>query len=375
MTPRRRPAGWLAVMAWAAGCGGPEPAFEVVSAEERGLVAQAATIQGRDGGSSALLWGRSVWTFGDTVLNVPDEDGAQWHHNSFSITEDLVAADGIAGFVEPPDGAGAPRYFLAPTAEEQAFNDAHDGDPCMVEPCGARWAVWPGAPVYDAARDRGIIFYGLIYAEPGSFNFHGVGTGVALWGAPDAEPERPVVSPGAEHPTLLFHEGEPDWGQAALVEGDVVYAFACVEKTFSRPCLLARVPAADVLVRDAWRFWDGADWVTDWRDAAELFDGAPILSVSWNAYLGAYLAVYAPSLENRVKARTAPALTGPWSDEATLFRTPRMGEGWTYDAVEHAEYAEDGGRVIWISYSRPNGVGWFGSELALWRVELARKVP
>ena len=95
------------------------------SAVEVGVLPQAATIQGRDGGPSGLAWGHSVWTYGDTVLNLSDENGTNWHHNSFSITDDLDASDGIGGFMERTDPVGAPRYFIAPPADEAAFNADH----------------------------------------------------------------------------------------------------------------------------------------------------------------------------------------------------------------------------------------------------------
>ena len=61
----------------------------------------------------------------------------------------------------------------------------------------ARWALWPGAPVFDTAGNRALIPYGLIYAEPGSFNFHGVGSSLAVWDDFTALPTRPVLSPSA----------------------------------------------------------------------------------------------------------------------------------------------------------------------------------
>src|SRR2546423_11991190 len=109
------------------------------SAVEVAVLPQAPTISGRDGGPSGVCWGHSVWSFGDTVLYAPDENGTNWHHNSFSITDDLDGADGIGGFQERTDSVGAPRYFVAPTADEAAFNADHYGDSCRVPPCGARW--------------------------------------------------------------------------------------------------------------------------------------------------------------------------------------------------------------------------------------------
>jgi len=54
-------------------CTAPGPS--VLSAEEVGIVAQPDTITGRDGGGGAEVFGQSVWTSGDTVLSVADENG------------------------------------------------------------------------------------------------------------------------------------------------------------------------------------------------------------------------------------------------------------------------------------------------------------
>ncbi len=171
------------------------------------MLEQGTDITGRDGGVSGLAWGKSIWTFGDTVLTFPDAAGSNWHHNSFAVTDDLHASDGIAGLSSPSDSTGAPVYLVAPSPAEQAFNDAHAGDPCAEEPCGARWAVWPGPPVFDAARGRAIIPYGLLRAEPGDFNFRGVGQSFATWDSLDSMPTRPVVNASAEHPDLIFPGG------------------------------------------------------------------------------------------------------------------------------------------------------------------------
>ena len=347
-------------------CGGiaPRPEVKVVEAHEVEVLPQSPLIIGRDGGDSALLWGHSVWAFGDTVLSVPDVDGVTWHHNSFTASDDLDGEDGVTWLPERLDGAGAPRYLIAPTAEEEAFNAAHRGDPCAEPPCGARWAAWPGAPVFDEARSRALIPYGLIYAEPGDFNFHGVGQSFAVWTDYAALPERPVVDPAQDHPTLLFLENEPGYGDGgSAIVGDALYAFAC------RPnCKLGKVPLDHVFERAAWTYWDGAAWSAQIGDARALFD-APYARVGYNDYLRRWTAVYAEDLSDHVVMRTAPDLTGPWSAPAGLFTADRKGTGgWTYDAYPHAEYAGEGGRVQFVSFTRSNGQGWFGSELVWVRV-------
>lgn len=348
------------------GCGAETFGAE---ATEVGILPQSAKIQGRDGGPSGVVWGRSVWTFGDTVLDVPDQEGQNWHHNSFSTTQDRDATDGITGFEERLDGAGAPSYFISPTPDEASFNKEHRGDPCKTAPCGARWAVWPGPPIWDEPRKRALIFYGLIYAEPGDFNFHGVGQSVAIWTDVNKEPERPVIAPGTEHPTLLFGKGEPPWGSAALIEDGQLHAFACDSDGdgFSPPCYLARVDPAAVTVRSAWRFWDGSGWSADAGAKVSLFSGAPSLTVARNAHLGKWTAIYGRPLSNQVLIRTADALTGPWSEAKLLFTASKDPEG-AYDANWHPEF--DRGAELYVTYSRSNHKGWFGAEFVLERVTL-----
>lgn len=105
--------------------------------------------------------------------------------------------------------------------------------------------------------------------------------------------------------------------------------------------------------------------------AASVFTGAPILTVAFNAHLGAYLAVYSEPLTNAVHMRTAAALTGPWSRAARLFTADRgSADGWVYDAVWHSEYDLQHGKILYLTHSRPTGEGWFDAEFALWRVEL-----
>jgi Domain of unknown function (DUF4185) len=356
---------WL--MLYAAGCSGP-PSFGA-KALEVGVMPQASTIQGRDGGPSGVVWGHSVWTFGDTVLNLNDVEGSNWHHNSFSITDDLDASDGIDGFSERLDAVGAPLYFLAPTADEDAFNTAHRGDPCAETPCGARWAAWPGPPIWDAPRNRALAFYGLIYAEPGDFNFHGVGQSVAVWNDFSDEPTRPSPSPGADHPTLLFQQYEPGWGTAAVIDGDLLYAFACDSDSngLSPSCYLAEVPPESVLDKSAWRYWNGSSFVESESDKHELFIGAPSVTVQRSAHLGKWAAVYCQPLSNHVVIRTADAISGPWSDAKLLFDAKKDPAG-AYDANWHPEY--DDGATMYITFSRSNHMGWFGSEFALDRVTL-----
>ncbi|MPN01524.1 hypothetical protein SDC9_148733 [bioreactor metagenome] len=64
--------------------------------------------------------------------------------------------------------------------------------------------------------------------------------------------------------------------------------------------------------RSQWEFYAGDNrWSKLTQDAVPLFDGAPMLSVHWNEYLGKYLAFYTVPLADRVVCRTADRPEGP----------------------------------------------------------------
>jgi hypothetical protein len=215
--------------------------------------------------------------------------------------------------------------------------------------------------VWDAKRQRALVSYGLIYAEPGEWNFRGVGQGIALWNAWDQQAERPVLGYCADHPTLLFCDGERGW-DSFVADDDWLYAFAC-----DHACHVARAPLETPLDRDTWQSWNGSEW-GPLASAAPLFTGGLNMRVHYNTFAGAWIAIYSNSFSNTVSYRAAPALTGPWSDAATLFTAERA-DGTTYDAYVQPDFSEDGGRVLYVTFTRGTGT-WFGSELALVRVRL-----
>jgi hypothetical protein len=208
-----------------------------------------------------------------------------------------------------------------------------------------------------------VIFYGLIYAEPGDFNFEGVGSSIATWTEFESGPTRPVIDPDAAHPDLLWSADEPAF-VAGVIDGDHLYGFACEQVGLGRPCTLARAPLDRVQEHDAWEWWDGSAFGDGAH--AELFQGAPILSVSFNPWLGAWLAVYSPPFDGVIYGRTAPELTGPWSEAAVLYDPPA---DTPYDANPHPDLETDG-RTLYLTYSRPHGDRWFATEFPWIEVEL-----
>jgi hypothetical protein len=352
---------------------GPSPNLTVVKATDLGAIPKNPDILGRDGAYSTLFQGYSVWLYGDTFLAKPNAENRTLISDSWSYTTDLNAQNGIAGFEERLDPAGAPAMILTETPAEQTFNQAHNGNPCQQQPCGVRWALWPSSIVTDPASNHALVFYMVVYAQPGSFNFQGMGESVALWQDFQQQPQRPTFSPSLvpNHPDLMFNENEPAFGTAAFVSNGMLYVFGCgmPSNGTNKGCRLAKVDPASVQNRNAWRFYAGnGNWSSQDTDAVSLFTGGNIMSVSWNGYLGSYVAVYSPTFSQNVMLRTSLAPEGPWSAEIVAFVAMQPVSGNVYDAHAHPEYEAGGGQTMYVTYSRATGT--FTSEVRLVRVEL-----
>ena len=356
----RRPIGptAVAVSAWLfAACQNDPPAARVIESVDLGPLETSDTIRGRDGGYSGHVFGRSVWLYGDTILSVPDEDGETWHNSSMSFTEDFDARDGLSGFAERNDTVGAPRLFLERTLDEERFNTEH------ATTDQGKWVLWPGAVVSDPDRNRALVFYLKVLAYPGAFNFEVVGTSIAVWTSLDDVPERRILSAGSRYPTLLFSGDEPQIAAGGVVVSGLLHAYACTGT--SKDCVLARAPLSQALERSAWRFWNGAGWTEDWRDACGVMNAHDIVTVHRSPFLERFVAFYSEPLSNDVNYRTAPAPEGPWSDEALAFRALAPTDGIaSYSAVGHAELAHDDAE--YVTYHR--GLAPFESEIRLVRV-------
>ena len=116
---------------------------------------------------------------------------------------------------------------------------------------------------------------------------------------------------------------------------------------------MGRVDPSKAQDRNSWSFYAGnGSWFPQINDAVSVFNDANILSISWNAYLQRYLAVYSPPFSQNVVMRTSTNLEGPWSREIMAFVAMQSSNGNVYDALAHAEYDTNGGQTIYVSYTR-----------------------
>ena len=365
----------------AAGCGGssysgPPPQLLVTNAKDLGPIPTNPDILGRDGAYSALFQGASVWLYGDTFIAKADAQNRTLFSDSWSFTTDLNAQSGLTGFQERLDSTGAPTMILPETPAEQAFNQAHNLNNCQAQPCGARWALWPGAIVVNPADNTALIFYTVVSAQPGAFNFQGIGASVATWQSLQSLPQRPTLNPPivANHPDLIFTQNEPGFGSAAFISNGTLYVYGCGIGTngADKGCRLGKVAPSSAQDRSAWTFYAGnGNWSSQLGDAVSVFTGDDILSVSWNNYLQSYVAIYSQVFSQNVMIRTSSKPEGPWSGETVAFVAMAPSSGNVFDAHAHSEFDANGGQTIFVSYSRSTPAP-FSSEVRLVSVTFER---
>ncbi|MEP7347527.1 MAG: DUF4185 domain-containing protein, partial [Gemmatimonadaceae bacterium] len=317
----------------------------VASAIDIGTVVQNAKINGRDGAISGKIGNKSVWTFGDTPMNVPGIGQHNWVDNSLSWTTNLDASNGITLTNDLLDATGAPAEFLPYTSFEAQYNYAHDNLHCSAQPCGAEYALWPGAIIADPQRGRALVFYFELWRDPAQSGWTNIGSGIAI-GAPNGTFTRPILNPGSPDPTLLWDSTEVAYGDGATVVNDTLISYGCVTRFVTKRCRVARVPLGDALVKSKWQYYAGSgQWSPDTANAVfVLSGGAAGNTIFYNAYLGRYVAVYSGVFSDDVFFRVSKNAWGPWSAQTKLF-TGRP--GWrgntSYAGEAHPEFSEQNG--------------------------------
>ncbi|GAA3192112.1 hypothetical protein GCM10010532_008580 [Dactylosporangium siamense] len=322
---------------------------KLTEATPAGVVRQQQRVAGRDNGQSALYGDRSVWIFDDTTFKDP------WGFisNSGAVTPDLDASDGIDLTSNNPvtvDPSKPPVELIPKRQAELDYEKKHP----------ARFAFWPGPVVADPARGRVLVFYGKLCraADPCTGPLgKGLGTGIAAIDMKTGAVTRltagngPAVT-GVEGPDpTMFFPDQLGWSSAALVVGDVLYAYgACTY----HGCKLAKVNLADVADRRKWTFRTKDGWDADpAAGVVTIAPGAAGQTVFYAPALKAWLNVFMPFGSNDVMFQVGGAPSGPWSAPVKAMTTAG-GTANNYALFGHPEYARRDGLVQYLSYFHPD---------------------
>lgn len=320
-------------------------------------------ITGHDGCTSQLLPdGRAIWVYGDTVIQKFDDI------HKVDIGTMLT---GSACIVPPQDvSRGIKEYSYLKKADGSARTPVDftpDEDPRLRR----LWAIHGaciGGSMYLYYHTIKLSYEKNVFE---SFALEGMGIARARIGdfcferlkAPDGtlhfwKAEEPtfgvwVLKPEALGPDLRNKGHMYLCGTYRPLEGG--------SDSGGQTCL-ARVPVDRVEDLSAYEYLVEAPtlgqpekkvrWDKVFRPGAFLFSGAPNeMSISYNAHLGQYVALHMMGVQNQCAIRSAPALTGPWSEAQIFHRPEKLKDKDTYYALkEHPELASDGGRIIYATY-------------------------
>jgi hypothetical protein len=319
---------------------------------------------GQDGAYSIPLNGETLWFFGDTLIGTRDPEMSLWY------------LDGRAVGAADMSGKGTIDHMINNTGlilNEKTGENGLNSFNYILNEEGELKNLIPLHPDEDHDEIRIWCQHGIALSETVYLSFikvrmleepNGVlpvafeilGSGFANGSKNDWNFER-ILYNGSD---LWWDKTQPRFASAMYQEEEWIYSCGVIQdKKQTQKCYLARVNAEHLEDRSQYVYLSSSEpkWDADLRNAAPIFTGMPNeLSLSYNQYLGCYLAVHSVGLTGITVGRTAPNLWGPWSDPVDLWKVstkhdkPRPYPKMIYAGKEHVELAKDDGRTIYITY-------------------------
>ena len=322
----------------------PFPAFSISSGVP--LLSQAPSTGAvvAQGGNYAvpLEDGRTLWLLNNlwTGELKPDGQAAVWG-----------IIDGAAALV-PSTSPYAQAGALAYVADENKWPLALlSGD--LREYNQVR-KFWPRAGL--CAAGKCYVFYSIMNNYgPEPYDYFRVGQGVALAGNPSGPYAKARLGPRYS----LWNDIEPAFGSAVWADEDGwVYVYGrSMQAPGEYGAELSRVKPENLASRDKYSYYTleaaSGSWTGDISEAAVVLEGLPDeFSVSYNAHLKSYLAVYYSAESGRVLARQARYPWGHWGEPAPLLACGKA--EYCYGAKEQPGFAAGGGRKIFVTLEKKN---------------------
>jgi hypothetical protein len=303
-------------------------------------------VTGMDGATSTVLpTGESLWVFGDTVegpfQSIHGLDLSRLRSNTAAVVPRQDASRGIRQFqfLATPDGR-RPRQIVP---------FAGDEDPAVHR----LWAIHG-----VCLQRRMYLFYHRITLLKGVdvfANFQLDGMGIARSDIGEYEFTRLNAPDGSRE----FWKGdEPSFGVFVEQADGYIYLWGCLATGMhlarTRPDSIEDLASYEYLIAapDIARPDVEPRWARKFEPTAKLFDAVPNeMSAAYNPYRGRHLAFHSLHREHKIAMRTAPRITGPWSDGEIVYQPDKIGDSdLIYAAKEHPELARDGGRTLYVTF-------------------------
>jgi hypothetical protein len=319
---------------------------------------------GQDGAYSIPLNGETLWFFGDTLVGhrVPRE--SLWYLGGQAVGPyDMSGRGSIKRMVNNTGlilrdktgrhGLKSYKYIC------DAQGDIKPLIPLLLDEHPDETRIWC---LHGCCLKNTVYLYftkvGMLKSGPLPINFEILGSGLAVGNKKQWHFER-VVHDGS---TLLWKQNEPLFGAAVLVDPkrEWIYVYGVIQDAAKvQRCYLARTRPNQIENREQYTYLasPAPRWSPNISEAVSIMQGMPTeMSVSFNPYLGCYLAVHSLDLTGKIVGRTAPEPWGPWSEPVTFHTVithrekPLPYPPLIYAGKEHPELSEAGGRIIYITY-------------------------
>ncbi len=285
--------------------------------------------------SIPLKDGRDVWIFGDTVYG---------NDRTVNGVDPRMVRNSV-GVSNCKDGQWNLQYTLR-------HDQAGKFDSFFQEHYAGTW-YWP----LDGVTYNNELWVTLLCvretpASSAAMGFEICGTDLARVSGLEADPNEWKVSYYALVPETLH--ANPS--SSAVIDGDYLYIFTLYELD-KRPSILTRIPLAglDHPAKNLQYLGTDDQWhegLVPSKAKAVIQNGAPEMSVRYHPELKKWVAVHVdPAIfSDKVLLRTAPSLTGPWSDGEVIYRIPEMQKDapgydkdtFCYAGKEHPEFEKPG---------------------------------
>lgn len=284
------------------------------------------------GGSLPLPGGRSLFVFGDTFLGGFSDGGARdivgAVHSSSAIVDDAASHTCFAGAAFRAGSDGAVAQWLKPTSDQ----------------------VWPLGPAVITPQGALGLLFTWVRSDPSNgLGFATLGNGIA--GGPI---DAPVIGVDARALAAPSSEAMP---AAWLIHDGFAYLYRCGSQLGPGwfPCIVGRAALTDLASLAAYRYFvAGKGWVGGDGEGTVITEGAPAFSITYNAYLGAFLEIYVEPFARFVSARIASAPEGPFSAKHDVWPCSLPADdtrSYCYAAFEHPQLAAADGQRMFFSYS------------------------
>ena len=296
------------------------------------------------------LFGNVYLKFGDTFCDNSNGEFVGLANNTVAVVPDTTQP--LKSKYLDVEENGFIKPFIQLTSEEQQLEEKKEG----------RVVLWAFGGVVEMSDGSGRVWYQKSI-DHGSGNLEYYGTGIA----------KVVDNPGGQPiaqrmDSLIFGPEEPRMGTfTAIADGDYVYLYG------DRPdgkIILARVysgrHASRLEEKDAHYYWDGSNWVHDWRKAAVVIEGMQQGAIVRSRLFGEdrpWLFVGTSKwADSQVFMGASVRLEGPWKIEAVCkaegIKEPTSTGKWMYCIYPQLWASNEGNAELMVTWSEqyPGGV-------------------